>query len=47
MRDDEKSLCTDVAPLIPADCHVILLADRDLGTVRFFRVLGGPSAGVR
>jgi len=47
MRDDEKALCTDVAPLIPANCHVIVLADRDFGTVRFFSVLGGSSASVR
>ena len=24
MRDDEQALCTDVAPLIPANGHVIL-----------------------
>jgi len=41
MRDYEEALCAYVAPLIPADCHVILLADRGFGTARFFRFLDG------
>ncbi len=35
MQDDEESLSPYVAPLIPADRPVILLANRGFGTVRF------------
>ena len=41
MRDYEEALCAYVAPLIPADCHVIVLADRGFGAVRLFRFLDG------
>ena len=41
MRDYEEALCAYVPPLIPADCHVIWLADRGFGAVRFFRFLDG------
>jgi len=41
MRDDEEALCAYVAALLPPDGHVILLADRGFGTVRFFRFLDG------
>ena len=41
MRDDDEALSMFVAPLLSADCPVIVLADRGFGTVQFFRFLDG------
>jgi hypothetical protein len=39
MRRYEEALCTQVADLLPATCHPILLADRGFATGQFFRFL--------
>ncbi len=41
MRDDDEALSMFVAPLLSADCPVIVLADHGFGPVRFFRFLDG------